>query len=787
MQSTEERRVRILVSGVVQGVGFRPYVYSLASRCELAGYVRNNSGIVEIEVQGRNPSIDAFVEQLEEQAPALASIKQVSTRPIEVDPNSMGKFRILESEKSSSNKQGFVPPDTATCRDCLSELFDPNDRRYRYPFINCTACGPRFTIISSLPYDRPGTTMASFRMCDLCQQEYDDPANRRFHAQPNACASCGPFLSFVDLNEPQLTSHKESALVVAMNQLRRGRIIALKGLGGFQLICDATDGNTIQELRRRKSRGAKPFALMMADLDMVRNYCCCSKEEIQELTGSARPIVLLNRLPESELPMEIAPGINRLGVMLPYTPLHHLLLAGLKRPLIATSANLSEEPIAKDNEESFERLKDIADGFLIHNRGIHVRYDDSVVQYLGGTATVLRRARGLAPLPINLPIEVKQTALACGAHLKNTFCLIQKDQAFVSQHIGDLENIETHQHFEQTLESYKQLFDIEPEMVAHDCHPDYLSTAFAERLSRDHVLPRFAVQHHHAHIVSCMVEHGLTEPVIGVAFDGLGYGLDGTLWGGEFLLASFKECTRLAYFQPVPIPGGSHGIKSPWRMALSYLVTDSGIDRTLFAGFIDSLRDRFGETPVNLVCKQVERKVNSPLTSSCGRLFDAMSALLGVCYEADYEGQAAMELEALARSGTFGDIDSSRSYSFELTGDRKLCEINVSNVLSSAYADFLRGTSAHEIATNFHYTVARIVLSVCSRLRNLTGVATICLGGGVFQNLLLLRLVNQLLIEADFKVFFPQQLPANDGGLSLGQAVIALARAGAIVNPGLRG
>lgn len=780
MQSTSDTRVRILVSGIVQGVGFRPYVHTLASRHSLSGFVRNNSGIVEIEVEGRGFAVDSFMQQLKEQAPPLASIRQIFSEVLKSKNEPLGKFSILESERNPAAGEGLVPSDTATCADCLVELFDPSNRRFRYPFINCTNCGPRFTIMSHLPYDRSATTMAAFAMCRLCQEEFDEPADRRFHAQPNACAKCGPSLTYLPARHGALSLEGARALAGAVEQLKQGLIIALKGLGGFQLVCDAANDAAIGQLRRRKRRNAKPFALMMTDLDMVKLHCSCSQEESKELSGPLRPIVLLERLSMSRLSAEIAPGINRLGVMLPYTPLHHLLLFDFGLPLIVTSANLSEEPIAKENEEALDRLKGLADGFLLHNREIQSRYDDSVVQYAGKYRTIIRRARGIAPLPINLPFSSDTNALACGAHLKNTFCLIRHDQAFVSQHIGDLGSIETHKHFQETFDVYKQLFKIEPELVAHDYHPDYFSTDFAEQLAGDRGLPRFPVQHHHAHIVSCMVENGLTEPVIGIAFDGLGYGLDETVWGGEFLFVTLKEMRRLGYFQPVPLPGGTAAIKRPWRMALSYILSDQEKGKAPFANFIDTLYDRYDKTAVELTFRQIATRLNSPLTSSCGRMFDAMSAMLGLCFEADYEGQAAMMLEALALSRPFETIDLYRAYDHEIIGGEPPFVIDTRRLLLDAYLDFTDGTTPADVAVKFHCSIASLVLSVCEKIRKLNGCSDVCLGGGVFQNTLLLRLVEQFLTKVGFRVFFPRQLPANDGGLSLGQAVIALARFDAI-------
>lgn len=776
-------RVRIAVSGVVQGVGFRPFVYNLAVRHSLVGYVRNNAGSVEIEVQGSSCAIDSFIDKLRRKPPPVSLIQYISTEYIDIPSEPESQFEIRQSAASSSVQQNFVPADMATCRDCLNELFDETNRRFRYPFINCTSCGPRFTIISSLPYDRPSTTMAAFKMCRLCQKEYDDPADRRFHAQPNACANCGPSLTFFDRKKSQHYSN-EAALAHTIEQLQAGHIIAIKGLGGFHLVCDAKDGAAVQRLRQRKLRARKPFALMMSSLDMVRKHCHLSVEEQREITSLHRPIVLLKRRHDTILSTDVAPGLDCLGVMLPYTPLHHLLLSDYGNPLVVTSGNTSEEPIAIDNDEAIERLVNIADSFLVHDRQIHSRYDDSVVQIIDKEKITLRRARGIAPLAIRLPFKATAQVLACGAHLKNTFCLIQNDQAYVSQHIGDLENVETSEHFEQTLKTYTNLFGFAPDIIAHDSHPDYLSTAFGNQLAAGGQLLQFDVQHHHAHIVSCMIEHGLMEPVIGVAFDGHGYGLDGTLWGGEFFIASPTRCERLAHLEPVRLPGGSQGIKQPWRMALSYAYSGPPGNTGAFPGFAEALSELHGKQAVQIVKKQIESGLNSPFTSSCGRLFDAMSALLGNHYTTGYEGQAAIELQALANQAIEHLDSASAPYPFEIIGDSAPFVVSAKPVLEAAYADYLQGTKASMVAARFHHTIAHMMLATCYRLHRLTGIEKICLSGGVFQNILLLRLAKKLLSSAGLQVFFPQQLPANDGGLSLGQAVVALAKADAITMPG---
>lgn len=777
-------RVRIIVSGIVQGVGFRPFVYNLAAKHTLAGYVRNRNGSAEIELDGTKARVDSFLAELETDAPPLAAIREITTEVIGVKHDQSDQFHILESIDDIGLSLKSVPPDAATCNDCLSELFDRHNRRYRYPFINCTNCGPRFTIISALPYDRANTTMSSFTMCRICENEYKDSDNRRFHAQPNACHDCGPSLSFIvsGLSKPCL--YGEEALTYAVSRLREGEIIAVKGLGGFQLLCDASNESVVKLLRQRKRRLIKPFALMLQNVAMVAQYCHSSPADLESLCSSATPIVLLGKKSNCTLPDSLAPNMNTLGVMLPGTPLHHLLITEFGKPLIATSANYSEEPIAIDNSEAVMRLSAIADGFLVHDRDIQSRYDDSVVRCSKGLKMTLRRARGLAPIPILLPFKATGIAFASGAQLKSTFCFIRDDHAYVSQHIGDLGTIETFQNFEQTVNTYERLFDLEPSIIGHDLHPDYLSVAFAQRLALERGLPVFSVQHHHAHIVSCMVEHGLTEPTIGVAFDGLGYGSDGTLWGGEFLLADYKRYERLAYFEPVPMSGGAMAIKQPWRMALSYVFNG---EHEAFTKFVDQLRNRYGRATVDMATRQIHASLNAPLTSSCGRLFDAMSALLDVCHMADYEGQAAMQLEAMALS-EFDEGNDSQSYPYgKFSGDQMPFVISGRNILLLAYQDYLSGTTKAIVAARFHATIANLIHDICVRVGKLKAINTICLSGGVFQNELLLCLASRLLTRSDFKVFFPQQLPANDGGLSLGQAVIALAQADAITNSKMRG
>ena len=565
--NSEETQARLIkVTGVVQGVGFRPFVYRQAKELGLSGGVRNTSGNVRIEVEGAKDSLDVFLTRLKTAAPPMARIEKIKQRAVKV--KGWTGFVIQDSQTASDEYQ-LVSPDIAACKDCIREIFDPGDRRYRYPFTNCTNCGPRFTIIEDIPYDRAATTMRSFNMCPVCQQEYHDPADRRFHAQPNACPVCGPWLELVDADGKRVVCR--DAVAEAGRLLRQGKILALRGLGGFQLACDATCETVVGLLRQRKKRPAKPFAVMLADPAKIRDHCRLTAAEEKLLTSPAAPIVLTKwRRSRSAIVDSVAPGINELGVMLPYTPLHHLLVHDAGIPLIMTSGNLSEEPIARDNAEALRRLHGIADYFLLHNREIYARYDDSVFRLENRRPVVLRRARGYAPYPVFLPDGTKQV-LACGAELKNTFCLTRGNHAFVSQHIGDMENAETAEHFEDTLGLYKSLFRIRPEIVACDMHPEYLPSKFASQYAANHKIPLVKIQHHHAHIVSCLAENGILDPVIGVSFDGTGYGSDGNIWGGEFLVTDRREYRRAGQLEYVPMPGGALAIKKPYRMALGYI------------------------------------------------------------------------------------------------------------------------------------------------------------------------------------------------------------------------
>ena len=787
MQSAPEtQRLRIIVSGVVQGVGFRPFVWRLASALGLSGYVRNNNGQVEIEIQGVSNAVESFVKELSTKSPPLARIENIDKIRQDTIETSIDFF--IKESNSSQESMKFVPPDVATCEDCLGEMMNAQDRRYRYPFINCTNCGPRFTIISSLPYDRKSTSMSAFEMCEHCQSEYEDPSSRRFHAEPNACWTCGPQLRWECSNtNPDVSANLtiasqlkgEQALHSALRALRRGETIAVKGLGGFHLMLDANSEKSIELLRQKKHRPSKPFAVMMTDLEMVRQYCNTSEQEEQSLIDISRPIVLIKKRPGKELSNNLTAGIGRLGVMLPYTPLQKLLLDDYQKPLIATSANLSEEPIVINNDDARVRLSLLVSGFLDNDRDIYSRYDDSVVQIAAGSLQIMRRSRGIAPTPIKLPFMSHRTVLACGAHLKNTFCLIKKDMAYLSQHIGDLENLESESHFFDSLRRFQKLFDLSYDLIAHDNHPDYLSTNIAHTLAKEvgvqEIIP---TQHHHAHIVSCMAENGIDTPVIGIAFDGIGYGDDHSLWGGEFMLVSYSDYRRLASFEEYPLPGSSAAVKHGWRMALSYIIGGEEDSSEFFQPFIESLALRFGSKNVDIVRKQIERKLNAPMTSSCGRLFDGVAALLGLCQEADFEAQAAMELEDLAFTSCEESlIERHRPYPFELLVDEKEpVRVNLKRLIKAIYMDLNNGVTRATIAAKFHRTIACIVREICLMIRKETNNNDVCLSGGVFQNRLLLSLVLSELRQNGFNVFKAKQLPCNDGGISLGQAIIALAK-----------
>jgi len=741
-------------------VGFRPFVYQLATKCNLKGWVCNTSENVKIEVEGEAEAIEQFLLDLQKQAPPRASIEGISTT--HYPPANYENFEIRHSI-AEEGKYQLISPDIATCHDCLKEILTPSDRRYRYPFTNCTNCGPRFTIIKDIPYDRPRTTMNNFQMCPECQREYDDPLNRRFHAQPNACPKCGPVLELVDAKGNPVDG--ADAITIASQFLREGKIVAIKGLGGFLLACDATSQAVVNRLRQRKMRPSKPLAIMVSSIKETKKHCYVSDKEEKLLTSPHSPIVLLKWKASSSVSPAAAPNLKYLGVMLPYTPLHHVLLKETGLPLVMTSGNLSEEPIAKENDEAIRQLKSIADYLLMHNRGIYAGYDDSVTIVERGVTQLVRRARGYAPYPIHLPFKSQQI-LACGAEEKNTFCLTRDDYAFVSQHIGDMENLETMEHFENTINLYKKLFRLEPTIVAHDLHPEYLATKYARELAAKSDIRLVPVQHHHAHIVSGMVDNAVETPVIGVALDGTGLGADGNIWGGEFLVVDYQRFTRMAHLEYLPLPGGTIAIKKPYRIAIGYLLSLLGKPALkLNLPFLKQV-DR---VEIDIVRKQIENRINTPLTSSCGRLFDAVSALLGIRGEIEYEAQAAIELEMLA----YDEADETDYYPVSLIEQNSLSLIKLTDLLSAIIDDLQSNTSKATIAAKFHNTIAQMISKLCQVISDKTGIPQVVLSGGVFQNRLLLRKAVSLLEASGFTVFTHQQVPCNDGGISLGQAVIA--------------
>jgi hydrogenase maturation protein HypF len=771
---------RVHVKGVVQGVGFRPFVYQIAHAHELRGWVKNTSGDVTIVVEGPDDKIEKFLHALKTQPPPQSHIESIAVDS--EPPANYSDFRILESQAQEDEYQ-LISPDLATCPACRKEIFDPANRRYHYPFTNCTNCGPRFTIIEDIPYDRPRTTMRKFKMCPDCRREYDDPADRRFHAQPNACPVCGPRLWIVgpqtdDNGRGQASPLRTTDVIAeAARLIKDGQIVAIKGLGGFLLACDATSDAAVQRLRARKQRPAKPFAIMLSSLDEVKAYCEVNAQEEEALMSAAAPIVVLKikgKIPlyppfakgEAAQPIStlVAPGLKHLGVMVPYTPVHHLLMQAAGRPLVMTSGNLAEEPIAADNDEALRRLSGIADYFVLHDREIYSRYDDSVVTFELGAIRTIRRARGYAPFPVRLPFPLKPV-LACGPELKNTFCLTSDDYAFVSQHIGDLENEETLAHFENTINLYEKLFRVCPEAIACDLHPDYLATKWAEAEAKKRSLPLVPVQHHYAHIVSCLAENGAAGPAVGIALDGTGYGTDGRIWGGELMTADYQGFQRRAHFEYLPLPGGAAAIQRPYRIAAGYLYALLGAEalRPDLPGF-----KGMDEYEIDVIKKQVESGLNTPLTSSCGRLFDAVSALLGIRRQVEYEGQAAIELEAAADEGI---LTAEYPYRIETVDGMRI--IRLRELLAAIVADIQRQVPVSIIAAQFHNTLARIMIKSGAELAEESGLRQVALSGGVFQNRRLLNQVVTGLKQAGLAPLVHRQLPTNDGCISLGQAVAA--------------
>jgi len=803
----------IRVKGTVQGVGFRPMVYQLARTCELRGEVYNDAAGVVIRVAGAPEQIDRFVAQLRPSTPPLAKIESVERREVAIATIPQTTFEITPSRAGHSRTQ--ISPDAATCPQCLSDTLDPFGRFYRYPFTNCTHCGPRFSIIRAIPYDRGHTSMATFPLCSTCQQEYDNPLNRRFHAQPVACYHCGPQAWLERADGRPVISDMFSMLDdvdAVCTLLQRGEIVAIKGIGGIHLACDATNEEAVKRLRDRKRRYHKPFALMVRDLAVIAPYCTITDEERTLLESPAAPIVLLRRrvagwqggrvagwqggrvaeCEKTQLPNypatltpsrpaiapSVSPHLPTLGVMLPYTPLHHLMLKRMDRPIVLTSGNLSDEPQCIDNDEARTKLGDIATYFLLHDRAIVNRVDDSVVRVVAGHRQTLRRARGYAPAPIPLPpgFEEAPPILAMGGELKSTFCLSRNGEAILSQHLGDLENAIAFEAYQATLRLYRDLFEHEPEAIAVDLHPDYLSTKLGQDLAHSQDLPLYGIQHHHAHIAAALVEHGLpidTAPVLGIALDGLGYGDDDTLWGGEFLVANYRDFRRVAHFEPIAMLGGAQATRQPWRNTYAQLINALGWE---------VLKEQFGDLdlvqflaaqPRTFLDQMLQTGTRSPLASSAGRLFDAVAAAVACCRDsASYEGQGAIELEALI----VPDQDCGQPYAFTTQPDGDKQVLSAAPLWSQLLQDLQRGVDRSLIAARFHLGLAAAIAQLAISLAHHHHLSQVVLSGGVFQNQVLLVAVQQQLQQAGLDVLIPHDVPPNDGGIALGQVAIAAVR-----------
>ena len=766
--SAHPQRIRARVGGTVQGVGFRPYVFRLAANLKLSGFVLNDERGVLLEIEGESATVERFLERLPAEAPPLATVEAVWRE--EVAPTGELGFRIVASVVGGEAAT-LVAPDSATCSECLAELWDSADRRFRYPFINCTNCGPRFTIVRQVPYDRPLTTMSLFEMCERCRAEYEDPSDRRFHAQPNACPDCGPAVRLTDSAGRHVPLHgARDPIEAAARALVGGAVIAVKGIGGFHLACLADSEPVVAALRARKHREDKPFAVMVANVESAKALIELDPEETALLQTTARPIVLGLRQEMAAVAPSVAPRSRELGVMLPYSPVHHLLLKDVGGPLVMTSGNRSDEPIAYDDGDALERLAEIADLFLLHNRPIHTRTDDSVARVVAvgpkRKPTLLRRSRGYVPARLELPVEARPL-LACGAELKNTFCIAKASRAWISHHVGDLKNYETLQSFRDGIEHFERLFAVDVELVAHDLHPNYLSTAYARERSGVELV---AVQHHHAHLAACLAEHGEVGPAIGAIYDGTGYGLDGSVWGGELLFGGLAGFERLGHLWPVRMPGGDQAVRQPWRMACAWLIESLGDDcpplPSILKGRVEQPR---WEAVARLACTGLA----APVTTSVGRLFDAVAALSGLAVEVNYEGQAAIELEAIATAGETGRyqlplIASGKSEGPGLVLDARDAVLAVAHEIAA-------GVSPPVVAARFHNGLATATAHACKDLALEKGSDTVVLSGGVFQNRRLLEGTAKLLFSEGLRVLTPERLPANDGGIAYGQAAIAAA------------
>lgn len=755
--SGELTRFRILVKGIVQGVGFRPFVYNLATALGLKGNVLNSARGVIIEVEGTYDTVHDFVSELEANPPRLARILSIEKEQLK--PCGYRSFEILFSQQDTG-REALVPPDVALCHECRSDVLNPGDRHYGYPFTNCTNCGPRFTIVRDLPYDRHSTSMAGFPMCPDCKAEYDNPADRRFHAQPVACPACGPHVQLVDNRGNPV---KGNWLQNFKQKIREGQIGAIKGLGGFHLVCDAKNQGAIKRLRQRKGRPAKPFAIMCRDLETVRQYCHVDRDEAALLAAPEAPIVILSQK-KGTLPQELAPGLNTMGVMLPYTPLHLLFFDNTLDVLVMTSGNFSELPLAKDNNEALDQLGDIADFFLLHNREIVNRCDDSLVRVIRGETHLIRRSRGYVPRGIPVPVLKKgPVVLGMGGEMKNTFCLLKGEQAFLSQHIGELDSLEGEQNLLQSLDRFSRLIEAQPSIISYDLHPDYRVSYLAREIP---AAQHLAVQHHHAHLASCLADNGRNEPAIGVILDGTGYGTDGRIWGFEILTGDYRTFQRHYHLKYVPLPAGEAAVRNPWMMAVAYLHTYLGCKGRLVA---EETFAKQGDR-VKLCWQILDSNFNSPLTSSCGRLFDAVASLLGVCHHNSYEGQAAIELsELLPPEPIWETVDL---YPFSIQGE----EIDPGNIIRGILHDLAGKVTAEQIALRFHHTLSQMIVGAVKAVSRQTGLKQVALSGGVWQNRYLFLLAKDMLAKEGFSVLYHRQVPCNDGGISLGQAMIAQRR-----------
>ncbi len=754
-------RARLRVTGTVQGVGFRPFVYRHARTLGLSGFVRNDSAGVLIEVEGGDDEVAELTRLLQDSPPPLARVAAVTAERL-TPLGGVAGFTIEESDHGGA-EAAAVSVDTATCAECLDEVDDPADRRFGYPFTNCTNCGPRYTIVLAVPYDRPATTMAGFTMCQACQAEYDDPADRRFHAQPNACPVCGPRLAWLNPSGAVL-GHGGAALAATVAALQAGAVVAVKGLGGYHLAADATSAAAVAELRRRKTRDDKPFAVMVADLEEANRLVVLDEAALGALTSPCRPIVLAPRRAGSVVAEAVAPNLPELGVFLPYSALHHLLLAAVGRPLVMTSGNLSDDPIAHEDGDAVTRLGPMVDGLLTNDRPIHIRCDDSVVRSLPDRTQVLRRSRGYAPEPMRLPVPTPRHILAVGAELKNTIAVARDGVVVASHHIGDLEHLATYRSFLQALEHLPRLYGVRPEVVAYDPHPEYRSTKVALDLG----LPTLGVQHHHAHVASCLVEHARVEPVLGVAFDGTGYGPDGTLWGGELLVADLHGYERVGHLRPLAMPGGVAAIREPWRMALAWLAAAEGLE----AAAADRLVPADLPAGHLLAITDLVARAAGPVTTSVGRLFDAAAALLGLRSRVTYEAQAAIELEALAR--LVPRAEAPRYPGTVLVREEGgMAEIDPAPLIATLRAERDAGTPLPLVAAGFHEALGRTVAELAADIADRRSLRAVALTGGVFQNARLTEVVADGLAAAGVQVLLHANLPCGDGGISLGQAAIA--------------